>query len=138
SRNHSGLCRRSKMPNDKDGQKLSPTQRRVHYGRVNDAYSSLDERNVEFANVMTADNVSTDNEHEESEFQENDDSFAYPGWLWIHLGIVLCFWLSIMLVAAPIILLLVAVSCHAGVFITTSIIIGAISSIFRLFDMQFC
>ena len=126
------------MPNDKDGQKLSPTQRRGHYGRVNDAYSSLDERNEEFANEMTADNILTDNEHEEREFQEHDDdSFAWAGWLGLIVAIVSLFWMPIILGAAAIILGIVARQRDAEALGNTSIIIGAAAIIIRLFVMPF-
>src|SRR5699024_12524728 len=89
------------MSNDNERQKVSPTQRRVHYGRVNDAYSSLDERNEEYANEITADDMLNDDEHGEREFQENDiddDSFAWAGWLGLIAAIVSLFWMQIVLV----------------------------------------
>lgn len=128
------------MSNDNERQKVSPTQRRVHYGRVNDAYSSLDERNEEYANEITADDMLNDDEHGEREFQENDiddDSFAWAGWLGLIAAIVSLFWMPIVLGAAAIILGVVSRQRDAEILGNASIVIGAAAIVIRLFIMPF-
>lgn len=110
-----------------------------YYGDSIDAYSTLDERNEEFAAEFTADDINANlmEDSDENHIDSVDENFAWFGWLAVGLAIVSFMWMPVFLGTGAIVLGIVARQRSATILGNIAIVGGALAIVTQLFMRPF-